>query len=284
MAITINNGIQNISGTPGAASGVFADRPSATNVADGTLFFATDTLAIYQAIAGSWSSYAGGGGLSSADNGLTINPASNVQLGGTLLNDTLITCDDFQFNIDKTKTFTVTSSNGTAFELMDNTIFTVLGTNQFGLNIDFGINIAKIGNYGSGIFLQIDDTNLEILTKNTSGNIEGIYFDFNNNKYALGDYDYTIEGTFLYVDSKNQFIATQNHAVDVGLKLDFNNFIFSLGDYNNVSNYTYLQIDDNAQKLLLSNNLKTTNNGTAVNEHLKVTIGGIDYVIQLRLA
>jgi hypothetical protein len=62
MSIIVNNGVQNILGTPGAISGVFADRPSATGVADGTLYFSTDTTAIYQAVSGAWILYTGGGG------------------------------------------------------------------------------------------------------------------------------------------------------------------------------------------------------------------------------
>lgn len=62
MAILINNGVQNILGTPGAISGVFSDRPAAPDLAEGTLYFSTDTTTIYQVSAGAWIVYAGGGG------------------------------------------------------------------------------------------------------------------------------------------------------------------------------------------------------------------------------
>jgi len=62
MSIIVNNGVQNILGTPGAISGVFADRPAAIDIAPGTLYFATDTAAIYQVVAGAWILYTGGGG------------------------------------------------------------------------------------------------------------------------------------------------------------------------------------------------------------------------------
>jgi hypothetical protein len=62
MAIIINNGVENIEGTPGAISGVFSDRPAAPDLAEGTLYFSTDTTTIYQVNNGAWIVYTGGGG------------------------------------------------------------------------------------------------------------------------------------------------------------------------------------------------------------------------------
>jgi len=81
MAIIINNGVQNILGTPGAISGVAVDRPAAPDVAEGTLYFATDTFFLYQSIGGVWISYAGGGGGGGVNSVIGIKPISSS--GGT---------------------------------------------------------------------------------------------------------------------------------------------------------------------------------------------------------
>jgi len=62
MGILLNNSVVNVIGTPAAITDVFANRPAAADIADGSLFFANDTLAIYQVVAGVWQNYAGGGG------------------------------------------------------------------------------------------------------------------------------------------------------------------------------------------------------------------------------
>jgi len=81
MAILINNGVQNILGTPGAISGVFSDRPAAPNLAEGTLYFSTDTTTIYQVDNGVWIVYSGGGGGGGVNSVIGIKPISSS--GGT---------------------------------------------------------------------------------------------------------------------------------------------------------------------------------------------------------
>lgn len=55
MAISINNSVQNISGTPGIITGVFASRPAATNLAAGTIYISTDTAQIFTvSTGGAW--------------------------------------------------------------------------------------------------------------------------------------------------------------------------------------------------------------------------------------
>jgi hypothetical protein len=76
-----------------------------------------------------------------------------------------------------------------------------------------------------------------------------------------------------------------------GFSLNLDTHLYQFGDYNNQFNGTKIYIDDDntlirfdTETLQFTGTLTTTNNGTAVNEHLKVTINGTDYVIQLRLA
>lgn len=64
MSIQINNGVTNVNGTPGAITGLIADRPSANDLPNGTLYFAKDELKIYQVatdVTKDWILYSGGG-------------------------------------------------------------------------------------------------------------------------------------------------------------------------------------------------------------------------------
>jgi hypothetical protein len=54
MSIVISNGVSNILNTPGIITDVIANRPAATNVANGTLFISTDTQAIYTNVLNNW--------------------------------------------------------------------------------------------------------------------------------------------------------------------------------------------------------------------------------------
>jgi hypothetical protein len=62
MAISLNNSVSNGTGTPAAITGVIANIPAATSVADGTIYISTDTQEIFTAQAGSWINVSGGGG------------------------------------------------------------------------------------------------------------------------------------------------------------------------------------------------------------------------------
>ena len=75
------------------------------------------------------------------------------------------------------------------------------------------------------------------------------------------------------------------------MRLDFDFSQYYLGDWNNFQNGTKIVIDDvtneitlQQDNLFLNGAITTTNNGTAVNQHLLVTINGTAYQIQLRLA
>lgn len=239
MAITINNGIANIDNTPGAASGVFSNRPSATNVAEGTLYFSTDTAAIYQAVAGSWINYAGGGGggTSTGINGL--NGTTNIGLGGTLLNATAINADSFSFEFNTLKTFNVIDDTATPtnFEIGNGIIQTFSGINQVGLKLDFNVNEVVLGdafnnytgtvfniNQSAGIFSYSNALNIEV-------GIDTFRFQMVNTTAFLG---------MIYVAGDNngvQFnltdpggeIKTSAFGQNIGFNLNFNNNIYKFG-------------------------------------------------------
>lgn len=54
MAIVFNNGVSNVKNTPAIITDTLINRPSATSVANGTLFVATDFQAIYTNLSGVW--------------------------------------------------------------------------------------------------------------------------------------------------------------------------------------------------------------------------------------
>lgn len=62
MAIIFDSSVTNEGGTPAAITGVIANIPAATSVAEGTVYISTDTQEIFSAQAGSWINVSGGGG------------------------------------------------------------------------------------------------------------------------------------------------------------------------------------------------------------------------------
>lgn len=102
MGITLPVGVANNLNTPGAITDLIANQPSALDIANGTIYIAPDVPAIYTNDNGTWKSLSGGGGgggLLTADNGLTSNSSTNVQLGGTLIANTSIDVDGSLYEI-----------------------------------------------------------------------------------------------------------------------------------------------------------------------------------------
>jgi len=148
MAILINNGVQNILGTPGAISGVFSDRPAAPDLAEGTLYFSTDTATIYQTVLGVWVTYAGGGGGSSVGiNGL--NGTATIGLGGTLLNATAIDAASFELDFNNVKVFTVVDDKvfPTAINFGDGIFQTTYTNAVTGIKLDFNAKNFYFGDF-----------------------------------------------------------------------------------------------------------------------------------------
>jgi hypothetical protein len=80
MAITFDSSVTNEGGTPAAITGVIADIPPATSVADGTIYISTDTQEIFSAQAGSWINVSGGGGGSqNLDQVLAVGDTANAK-------------------------------------------------------------------------------------------------------------------------------------------------------------------------------------------------------------
>ena len=302
MAITINNGIANIDGTPGAISGVFSNRPAALNVAEGTLYFATDTAAIYQAVAGSWINYAGGGGG-------TPGIDDVLAVGQLLTNNRILNAANFQLDIALVKVCNIFSNNGTTFFVQDDVIATTSNTaNGFGYFVDFALRKLRLGDtqtLNNSTILNIDD-----ITKTISSNFNGIEngfkLDFDFSIYKLGDFGALGILAEINLQSRNFIVSdtstgdnfTLNFAAKTATLTDFNEIIFYnlsggglfvdfgasiIGDYNSIiATDCYLGVDAVNLTLLAGADLLVGSSGSVSGQHLKIKIGGNDYVIELR--
>jgi hypothetical protein len=220
MAITINNGVANINGTPGAISGTFANRPAAPDQAEGTLYFSTDTAEIYQVVAGAWILYlggGGGGGITTANNGLSVSGGTTAQLGGTLIKPTTIDANnkDFyflngsKFNIDcLSLQFTsntdnpflksdgaltwigLENSSGSANIYMEygfnGIIKSVYNNNDIGLRLDFPNDDYFFGVIQYGVGLNVYSTNYITLGTNLGNGAKGVTMNLNSNEFSFG--------------------------------------------------------------------------------------------------
>jgi hypothetical protein len=224
MAITINNGIANIDGTPGAISGVFSNRPSAANVAEGTLYFATDTAAIYQAVAGIWVNYAGGGGG-------TPGIDDVLAVGQIFSNDRVINADNFDFTIENIKIFQLKDTSTLAqFNFSQNQI--EFFSNSLGFQTDNG-NDLNIGDLSlvNGFVLRFDNSQQRLsIVRQTAYN--GLDINFSSGVYQFGDYDNLAGNVSIGIESNiasRTLYVTDNLNV-TGLELNFNNLQYRLGD------------------------------------------------------
>lgn len=216
MPIIVNNSVVNTKGTPSSITDNFANRPLASAVPTGTLFFSIDTSVIYQSDGSTWVTYGGGGSTPNLSQVLTQgNNADNY----------------------------IRLENSKAFVSQEN-------TNQA----------------GNQTYLAY-----QVLVNAGTNNNTGIFFE-----EASGN---------------KMFTFKDGVAFKAGFSLNLDTHQYLFGDYFNGNNGTQIVIDDDAQEITLIQNslningtVTTTNNGTAVNQHLLVTINGTQYQIQLRLA
>ncbi len=88
-----------------------------------------------------------------------------------------------------------------------------------------------------------------------STNDLGLYLDFANNTYKLGDFNFSgLNGTFINVDDTTGIITNVGQGNFVGLKLDLTNRNFYLGDVDFLANGTLFYVDDPNQIIKTQNN------------------------------
>ena len=96
---------------------------------------------------------------------------------------------------------------------------------------------------GSDVGLYLDFSNLKYTLGDNANNV-GFISNLGNSSFAIGDPTYYGQGTSLIVDDNNELIKTTYGGSDLGLSLDFTNNQYKLGDYNNGNNGTKLTLDD----------------------------------------
>ena len=95
----------------------------------------------------------------------------------------------------------------------------------------------------------------------------------------------------LHQSSKGDTFGVRRNGTELGLWLSFYNGLYYFGDFNGtLGNAQYIQLDvpsgiftlaaDNIK--LIGSNITTPSSGSSSGQHLKVTINGSDYVIELR--
>lgn len=152
--------------------------------------------------------------------------------------------------------------------------------NELGFIADIGTSTFKIGDptyYGQGTSIIVSDVNEKINTT-YGGNDIGLKLDFGNGEYNFGDFDSTVNGTAFAVDDTNQKIVGIYGGTVNGLELDFANSTYKLGDISS----NFIGVDHANNKLIASTNLLVGSSGPVSGQHLKIKVGGTDYVIELK--
>lgn len=172
----------------------------------------------------------GGGGLTGADNGLSV-VGTEVYLGGTLIIPTNINRASNDLVIDNggLKELQIidgyyafgdidTSNNGYFIEVDDaNRSFIFKNAAGDYLVIDPGAGIYQMGDpdaVAANVFFQIDDTTRTTTIQRAANRFLSI--DNINHFYSFGDIDNTINGNRLFIDNASNVTQLQGNRVQVG--------------------------------------------------------------------
>jgi len=174
----------------------------------------------------------GGGGLLTADNGLTANSSTNVQLGGTLLQNTLIDFNSNNLEFTNSNYFSVMGLGASLIvDSLNKTIKTVLNGNDYGFYCNDqggGFLTTFIGNtsgINNGVYLSISDFDQTIILNNTSGTV---FNGFIINQSAL-DYTFGNDSLFIKLYGNKNYILEDFTTGVFAHKVDFTNGINNLG-------------------------------------------------------
>ena len=162
-------GLENSANNFGASAGLLANTLANIPIkaALGTLFIATDTLAIYRWNGSNWV-LIGGGGVSfgGATNGLSLYGAA-VGLGGILIANTTVDCaNTFNFTFDNITVFTIGNYTEPTFIVSGGAeqIYTYYNLQQQGILLDFVASQYILGYTASGNYINVYDGIDEIRT------------------------------------------------------------------------------------------------------------------------
>lgn len=299
--------ISNLANTPGIEADTASVKPAASSVAIGTIYISTDTGTIERSDGSVWSTIGGGSGPTP---GILDVLQVGQPLAGTqsieFASNTFVFTDNFAniFQFFPDGDFICGKSGEARLNYQINPgsfqfyIDTPGGAN--GILLDSNVHNYQLGdfdNQNNGNNFQINDQNNLIFTGN-GGNTDGLSFDMANQVYDIGNLTTNLTG--IRIDDGNEIITAQTIAGANGLKLDFKagQRNFSLGDYQGNFNVTRFVLDDNATTATLKAstetiidtgklnfpdpNIETTSSSGTSGNHLKVTVNGVDYVIELK--
>jgi hypothetical protein len=190
MSIILNNGVQNIKGTPGIIQDSFVNIPAANTLANGTIFIDTVSLNILINISGIWTLlYAGGGS--------TPNIDTVLAQGGTLSANRQIDGDGGAWSLDLLGLFSFFARNPDG-----NGIFAYFDSNQI------EIKNNQLSSYPSNMSLFVNDVQLSV-------DSQGFYADSSttSRQASIGDVQGQYNGTALGVDDLNNTLTVKGNNI-----------------------------------------------------------------------
>lgn len=248
MSILISNSVINRKGTPCIISDVFANRPLATSLQLGSIYFSTDTNNIYQVVpfgsTQAWATMGGGGGG-------TQNLDNVLYQGGTFTNDRLSNLGGYGWELYNFDYFELQNINNQLWRFTDTSLkyYNSTNTNTF-FSLNYTTGEFAMGDFGG----TINGTHMNI---NVAGH--NIYFApdglltlmVETGVCTLGDFQGVVNGTRLITNVYNQLINTYIGGVENGIRLEadylgsgFPNFKF--GDFEGLYDGGYININNYA--------------------------------------
>lgn len=295
MSILFNTGVINVKGTPSIITDTFANRPQATSMQMGTIFFSTDTFNIFQVVPfGSTQAWAvmGGGG------GGTQNLDNVLYQGGTFTNDRLSDLNNYGWELYNFSYFNLRNLNNNQWNFTDASLKYY---NTDNINTFFSINYTN-GEFAMGDFGgTINGTHMNIDVP-----FNRIYFApagylsalFTPHEAILGDGFNSLNSTIFRVHDIDKLVNI-NFAGHVYFNLNnSSDFIYyDVGDFNNDVNGTHFSLNDEeaiinmradsyiqftTNQLFFIGNVLQTSSGSTSGYHLQIWVNGTQYVIELK--
>ena len=213
--MNITNSIVNNIGTPGAYTNTFSNRPGASVVPTGTLYFSNDTNVLYQSTGSTWINYSGSATTPTLQQVLTA--------GNTATDNIYLTNAGNAFRL-----YTSNINNQTYFT------YEVLGS--------AGTNNGFISFYqAQGNEIRTGDSS------QAGGFYQGMRLDFDFSQYYLGDWNNFQNGTKIVIDDVTNEITLQQD------NLFLNGAITSGTSTGNSGQHLVLTINGTGYKIKLEN-------------------------------
>lgn len=210
------------------------------------------------------SSGGGGGGLSTANNGVNVNPAGNVQLGGALVQSTIVDglgTYNLQLNDFAAATFRSVGTMNISSTGDNVNIKAGNATTGLGVNMD----LAGTGPYGTPNSILISSGDWDGQTTDFSYSaFSGLGVEISYGNTTGSSYgNIALNGDLTVQTSNNATILTGDQLSGLAFYMDYdgnspygqpNSFFMSAGDWNtSTTDYGYMVLYPNNLELALSN-------------------------------